>query len=273
MQKRTETPQPTFEVISVTPAMAREWLGHNTNNRNVRPGRVARYASDMRLQQWALTGEPIKRAPSGELLDGQHRLLAVIEANISVTMVVARNIPASARASMDTGVGRQAADQLRINGHAHAYVQAAAAKWLILFHREELYIDRAAQMVTHADIVEFCRDNNVLLTCAQMSSSLRQVDLSPGTRAACLYLCMRVDASAAVEFFARLNDGAGLDHGSPILALRSRLREIRLNRTKVPIESLMSITIRAWNAWRSGNAMASIPTHRSGQPIRCPKPI
>ena len=65
------------EIVTITPAMAKEWLHRNTHNRPIRTARVHAYARVMATRQWHLNGDAIKIAPDGTILDGQPYLLAV----------------------------------------------------------------------------------------------------------------------------------------------------------------------------------------------------
>ncbi|TDC95402.1 hypothetical protein E1161_04230 [Saccharopolyspora aridisoli] len=69
--RSSSKPKPSVQaaVETVRPSTAREWLKH-TRNRNWRPDRIVRNAHDMRAGQWSMTGEPIKFAHTGRLLDG-----------------------------------------------------------------------------------------------------------------------------------------------------------------------------------------------------------
>lgn len=80
-------------IITVTPEMAKQWLEMNmSNNRPVMKSTVHSYARMMRNGKWNLTHQGIAFDENGELIDGQHRLYAVVEANIPVTMNVSRNV-------------------------------------------------------------------------------------------------------------------------------------------------------------------------------------
>ena len=80
-------------VVNVTPEIAREWLEKNMkNNRPVLKATVHSYARQMRNGTWNLTHQGIAFDEDGNLIDGQHRLSAVVEANIPVMMNVTRNV-------------------------------------------------------------------------------------------------------------------------------------------------------------------------------------
>lgn len=81
------------KTVAITPEMAREWLTHNmAGNRPVLKGTVHSYARQMRNGSWNLTHQGIAFDENGELIDGQHRLNAIVEANIPVTMNVTTGV-------------------------------------------------------------------------------------------------------------------------------------------------------------------------------------
>lgn len=264
--------KPSASVMSVDPATAERWLGHNTRNRSIRRRVVTGYASDMAAGHWQLTGEAIKFAADGTLLDGQHRLMAVIDSGATVQMFVVRGLLPPSQDVMDTGAKRGAKDMLEMYGVGNSVLAASAAKWAILYDENRLYIDRTTQTVTHSDVLEFVSDNEVYADAVAFTSSIkRHIDLQPSILGATAYITHQVSPEGSREFFARLADGIGLPAGSPILALRSRLREIKAKRTRVEPEAFMSVVLRAWNAWRADRSMASIPVYKGKSSIRCPR--
>mgnify|MGYP001767036089 CR=1 FL=1 len=103
------------EIITVTPKRAEEYLSANTINRTLRKSVVERYANDMKMGRWELTHQGIAVANDGTLLDGQHRLHAVIKAGVPVMMQVTTGLDVSAFANIDKLVARTDADSLRID--------------------------------------------------------------------------------------------------------------------------------------------------------------
>jgi len=77
------------EVVMVSPDLAKTFLEKNILNRNVRKGHVASIANSMRRGEWELSPQGIIiHSKTGRLLDGQHRLLAIVESNQTVPMFV-----------------------------------------------------------------------------------------------------------------------------------------------------------------------------------------
>src|SRR5689334_16796059 len=121
-------------VVLVTPKLAREWLEKNDCNRPLSLATVARYAADMRAGKWELNGETIIFSKRG-LLDGQHRLHAVIEADVSVEMLVVHDVECRAFSTIDSGKARTFADVLGIDGHKNASVLASSVNLLDAYER------------------------------------------------------------------------------------------------------------------------------------------
>ena len=81
------------EVITITPKMAKEYLEKNMkNNRRVSRDLVQRYARIMHAGGWNLTHQGIAFDDRGELIDGQHRLNAIVQANVPVKMLVTYDV-------------------------------------------------------------------------------------------------------------------------------------------------------------------------------------
>lgn len=98
------------EVMTVTPEVAGKWLEHNYNGqRKISWNRVERYANDMREGRWQVTHQGVAFAPDGTLLDGQHRLWAIIQAEVPVALYVVRNADPKTYSVLDQGAGRSLA--------------------------------------------------------------------------------------------------------------------------------------------------------------------
>ena len=78
-------------IEEVTPEMAKAWLLKNPENRPIEEGRVREYADKMRRGEWKEKmsgGTPVIVMKEGELINGQHRLMAVQRYGKSVRMQV-----------------------------------------------------------------------------------------------------------------------------------------------------------------------------------------
>ena len=76
------------ELLTITPSEASKYLANNPANRRLSESEVETLAADMREGRWCITHQGIAIGKTGRLLDGQHRLAAVIKAGVPVQMMV-----------------------------------------------------------------------------------------------------------------------------------------------------------------------------------------
>lgn len=101
---------------TITPAKASLYLEKNSNNRRVRKEKVQKYARDMKSGRWKVTNQAVALNCDGTLLDGQHRLLAIIEAGVPVRMNVTRGMERDAMMGVDVGATRSVSDLANVSG-------------------------------------------------------------------------------------------------------------------------------------------------------------
>src|SRR5438105_4834244 len=65
-------------IVKVTPELARQWLESNEDNRRLSDEWVRKLARDMVNDEFPNVGETLKFDEKGRLIDGQHRLRAVV---------------------------------------------------------------------------------------------------------------------------------------------------------------------------------------------------
>lgn len=91
--KRQSNNSTSISTMLVTPEIASEFLKKNKDNRDKRKPVIQRLVSTLRYNEWIYTHQGIAFACSGRLIDGQHRLEAIVQSKVSARMVVARNVP------------------------------------------------------------------------------------------------------------------------------------------------------------------------------------
>lgn len=96
--------------MPVTPQMAMAWLESNSHNRDLSQGQVNKYARDMLMGRWRITHQGIAIADNGTVMDGQHRLWAVIESKCTIIMQVTTGLPIETQEAIDGGLPRTARD-------------------------------------------------------------------------------------------------------------------------------------------------------------------
>ena len=126
----------------ITPAFATEVLEkHNPRNRTISEGVVQIYATDMKHGRWTLTHQGIAFDENDDLIDGQHRLWAVIFSGKEIEMMVTRGIPLKEvkngvelfpMDSIDSGRIRTTGQKLQLShGVKNGNVVAAAVRGIV----------------------------------------------------------------------------------------------------------------------------------------------
>lgn len=96
-----------FAVETVTPVDAAALLDSNIeNNRNISETKVREYVSALENGEWVVNGEAIKISSAGHLVDGQHRLIAVLRSGVPMTTAVVYGVDEPTIVTMDTGKQR-----------------------------------------------------------------------------------------------------------------------------------------------------------------------
>lgn len=112
-----------FELV--TAQMAENYLQFNYSaNRKMRTSSKSHYAMTMKNGQWADYTSMIVFDCNGNLIDGQHRLMAQVESGVSVGYVVLRGVDTSVYHTIDSGIRRTISDRSSMNSSESAIAVA-----------------------------------------------------------------------------------------------------------------------------------------------------
>lgn len=273
--EQPDAPTVTWEAI--TPTVAQELLGRNDHNRPLTKSRVASLASDMVSGRWVMNGEAIKLAKDGTLLDGQHRLAAVVQANVPINMLVVRGLHEKAQETMDTGGKRTFSNQLTLRGETYSYQLAAVLRmvWLWRHQGDSLTSAGFVRPPTNGELFELLEAYPEVRVQAPLVNRLVRNANMPGQVAGlCVWLLYRVDADDANAFFTALESGVGLQANDPIYVLRELLLRRPVAGDRAAVRSLVAITIKAWNKYRRGEPCTALRWVQGGaHPEAFPAPL
>lgn len=132
----------------VTPEIAFEWLKSNfKNNRRIDKRTVKQYAG---FSPWFACANTIKFDTHGRLIDGQHRLTAIVESGVAQFCDVLYNAPPELALVIDTGRQRTLSQMLTIAGFSSGGTLSAAlnsVNWIITDDTEKMRMDRAERLL------------------------------------------------------------------------------------------------------------------------------
>lgn len=255
----------------VSPALAQRWLGEtNTRNRKLDVGHVGRLADEMTNGRWDFTPQPIVFGDDGVLIDGQHRLAAVVKSGQVTPFMLVIGVDPVVFRSFGLIKLRSVSDILGIHGATYRSGVAAGYK-LLENYRENHYTGRSAQQsATRA--LELMESEPGLMEWAPLAQGgMRKIGLAPAVSCVALYVTHLanpgLDQSSWIE---GLTTGVGLPAGDPRLALRERLRADKAAHKPHSSRDQLALYIKAWNAWVTGR---SVQILRLGAGESVPEPV
>ena len=244
-----------FEFI--TPEIAETLLAKSFPNRTVKDRLVRRLTGAILRDEWEVNGQTIKISNKGNLIDGQHRLHAILHAKRGAWMLVVRGLPETARIieSIDTGAARTYADVLTFSGVRSGSRVAAAV--LLLFYWDTTgmptrtsnsppsFAQLDAHMEIYPDIVRIVQEARPLWKLFVGGSIWIAVYCKTALK----------DAQAADAFWGAVASGENLKSGDPALILRNRMllaaARSRTGTVPMSVTDIAAVAIKAWNLYRS----------------------
>jgi hypothetical protein len=147
--------EPTVKIEQITPQIAGVWLDQNANNnRKVRSGRVKGYAADIRAGRWRLSDQAITFDVHGVLVNGQHRLLAIVDADMPITSLVVRNLPTESMLILDGALKRSTDDNFCMTDKGYPRQCGSTVRRVLLGMRAF-----AGRPYTDQEVDEFMQDH------------------------------------------------------------------------------------------------------------------
>lgn len=216
-----------LEWLLVTPAMAAGWLTKNIKNRNLRETTVMAFARDMSRGAWSENHQAIAFGKAGNLIDGQHRLAAVVKSGKSIHFLVVRDMPerfegvkADVMDTVDRGNSRSVADILKLqHGYvAHAPTVVAAATIIGAIALQDFGPVRRPSVPTIIEIIgRYKKGLQFVLENRPTTRGLRIVPV-----AAAIAFAHATSPRKTEQFYKQLGTGTGLTE-SPLLTFRNFL--------------------------------------------------
>lgn len=238
-----------YSTITVTPETAREWLKCNRGNRRIKRSRVARYAEDMRHGRWVENGTSIKFNDQGDLIDGQHRLEAILLADTPVALLVARNLPKLAALTIDDGIARSHADRIKMFGLVDLPKTVAAAVGVI-------GAAAGRNNLSGQEVCDLYYQHLVGFEWAQEHVHYHRLVLAPVYAA--LVVAYERHPRMTEEFTERAILGENLQRNEPALTLRRYLESPRATRDLDGRVEVFGKTLRAVQAHVRGERLQKL---------------
>lgn len=147
-----------FDIEKITPQRAAEYLKCNKVNRLISHETINKYADDMKNGAFQCNGEAIKFNKSGDLVDGQHRLRAIIKSGVTVEILVIRGVDDSV-SIYDLARSRSPLDSLIIEG----YDRELANVQNVALARLHTIIHKRSRTISTSEIRRFLNEHREAL--------------------------------------------------------------------------------------------------------------
>ncbi len=248
-----------FRTVEITPSIANELLAKNTSNRKLTDRIVNFYAKQMLDGSWkSNTGEAIKIAKSGRLLDGQHRLAAISKSGISINLTLAYDLEEDIFSVLDSGKKRTAGDILTISGIKDSNAKAAGiTNWFTLSKGNSLRengngSDKVSHGITNQMILdEYNRRPdfwNMISTETNKNYSAFKKILTTSFLMGWTAKLYEIDPIKSLEFMNKLCSGVELSEYDPRFLLRNIFLSAKSSATrKLDARFRNALFIKAWN--------------------------
>jgi hypothetical protein len=247
--------------LQIDPERADEMLKQLDVNRKLVSNHVMFLAREMREGRWKVNGDTI-RFSGKRLLDGQHRLHAIIQSGITVWVLVVEEIEDDAFDTIDTGRSRGAGDILSVHGFGHQpFLLAAAARFI--WYSDNGFPLESSFRIANAEIVEIVRKHPILQFLCGFMSKRKPVCASPIIAGLAL-ISRKVGREVTIQFADKLASGANLGPEDPIKFFRDKWLQQGTHRGDRTVRAnWVAVLIKTYNAWAAGKKTDRVERYQS----------
>ncbi len=151
-------------IETITPEKAKAYLANNTTNRNINKMNLAFLKSEILSGNYQMNGQSIVISSSGKLLDGQHRLTAIIETQLPIDSIVLHDVEEDTFVTMDTGKPRSGSDALDIHGVQNSkHIASAIRKIVQRFSHSHAYLNNVRYKISNPEFIKYYDNHAVEL--------------------------------------------------------------------------------------------------------------
>ena len=255
------------ELIDVTPEVAKAWLkaSEGRNYRKLDSKRVMLYANSMRRDKWEENGQTIQVNCDGTVLDGQHRLKAVVQSGVTVRFLVVTNV-VSDGLHIDRGKSRTVKQHLSKLGLKNASRKASISRLCLIHSVGQWNHVTSNYQIIDDDIVDFAvRNDDRLNDAINLIGSITGIPST--TLSAIAFLGCPPSSFPSFDptvawFFEKLVTGSELKEHEPVYLLRSRW--LRPSVVKPTTFLWRMLATKAWNATVEGKEMRTLRISLTG---------
>jgi len=243
-------------------------LTANTSNRPLSKSTVRGFAEAMRRGDWLVTHQGVAFDTSGVLVDGQHRLAAIIEADVPVEVTVFTDVKPDTFDVLDTGKRRNAADVLAIEGEKSTATLAAMVRTVWQYeNRRDASWSGGAAAVTNHQIVQTLQEHPTIRDFVGVGERVAtETGMIKSAAGAAAYLVEQTNkrkTARLAEWHEGIIDGTGLTRTDPRLVFRRTMfamarKQAGVVQRRRDTREHFGLYVKAFNVWAVGETVTQL---------------
>ena len=250
------------KVERISPVQAKKYLETSPENRiTVSSRRVIRtYADAMRKGEWMLNGETIVFDEQGRLMQGHHRMMAVVESGCEVEFLVVRNVPrdrawTTYNCGLKTNLGQMLAMKKIKNASlvaAIVNVNSNLVKFGRVFANNGPSTNASARTLTsdYSQYEDFMEDYDNIATMTHGLCDRRKILTNSWVGGIIFYLTH--EGNYQMDFVQRFFETLCKIENNDVkqaVVLRNAIVSNRISHKEMKPDFLFALVVKAWNAY------------------------
>lgn len=266
-KKLFSTNAPIIEVTikTITPKIARILLDRTDSSiqRKQNRSQINFLAKEMQSKNFQFNGDSIREDQQGNIIDGQHRLMACIETGMPFETIYVKGLETKQINTIDTGAkSRSYADVLEIaHGRKYKYSTAIASCVKLIHKMENGQFNRGLKQhqyfLSSTDFLKWCDENPWIFDHVEncyrdMWNSDRL--LNPTILTSTKWFLDKFNREHSDKFFHKIMFGS-LTNDCSIYYYRRKLTKMIVDQVKWPTQDHIFMLIRVWNAYMDNEVL------------------
>lgn len=264
------------KILKVTPVIASNWLQKsNTKNRPLNQDRVDYYADQMKKGLWKLIGQGISFDENMNIIDGQHRLAAIVKSNTSQEFLIVFGVPYEYFTVYDDMKVRGLTDVFNIEFDTKNYVvKSVIVSKYLMFSKNQKFIGLSSinTKTTKTEVLNEYKNNaafydlisDLALKCY---SKLRLYSATEiGYISAYLIKDLKYSLDTVKAFFKQLHN-IEPDESTVTKLLREKIITTSMGRRSINKNHKIQLLAKCWNYWINGIELKLLRVNEGENPI------
>lgn len=253
-----------MEIKLITAQMALDMLEKNKKNRTVSRANVDFIAEEIKSGRFIFNGDSIVFDDEGNLIDGQHRLIAIAETGIPTKQIIVHGVKNAAFSTIDTGRTRTAGDVLSIDGTKNALNLAASIRKIIeKFGQDRRIFSSGGARISNESVREFYMHHKEELGdkiefCHHLYNTEYKIISVSAATAMYFLLSREKHGEMAKGFIRQLFNGKDEHVDATVFSLRKKLINYKIDGKKLNDNDLRNYFLYTFRAYSENKNLQRI---------------